>query len=83
MTSSKEILVYGAGGFAREVAWLVETLPPAHEVVAFIDDADNRVERLNDVPVLSLKQAAERHPGAEVALGVGSPSARRAERASP
>jgi hypothetical protein len=31
-----ELLVYGAGGFAREVAWLAEEA--GYKVLAFVDD---------------------------------------------
>jgi len=54
----KRIIVYGAGGFAREVAWLVQSCNVESEnyrVVAFVDD--DLVKRgmvLNDIPVMSL-----------------------------
>jgi sugar O-acyltransferase (sialic acid O-acetyltransferase NeuD family) len=73
---SVPIVIYGAGGFAREVAWLAEEC--GHEVKCFIDD--NRAhgpERLNDFPVLSLTEAAERFPGAHVCAAIGSPAVRR------
>ena len=38
----QKIAIYGGGGFAREVAWLVQSCSaPGHsyEVICFIDDA--------------------------------------------
>ncbi len=68
----KEILIYGAGGFAREVAWLAEqceTVTP----VAFVDDnADSHGDVVNGLPVLSLRDALARFPEAGVVLGIGS-----------
>ena len=75
-----QIAIYGAGGFAREVAWLVESCsePVArYEVVCFIDDNDaNHGLVLNNVSVMGLPQAAARFPGAQVVSGIGSPQIR-------
>ena len=43
------IAVYGAGGFAREVAWLVEECNKSgssFKVVCFIDDDENVLEMI-------------------------------------
>ncbi len=75
-----EILVYGAGGFAREVAWLVqkcssETKP--FVVGCFIDDAHIPPgKRLNGIPVLSLDEARLCHPQAQVVAAIGEPAVR-------
>jgi sugar O-acyltransferase (sialic acid O-acetyltransferase NeuD family) len=69
------LAVYGSGGFAREVAWLANDC--GHDVVCFIDDDSDRTGRLvNDIPVMSCGEAAERFPTALVAAGIGSPAAR-------
>jgi len=73
------VAIYGAGGFAREVAWLVEACAgtEALRVDCFIDDdpgAQGSV--LNDVPVLSLHEAARRDPRPQVVAGVGDPRLR-------
>lgn len=81
MNSKGAVLIYGAGGFAREVAWLVEQCAEGGGslvAVGFVDDADPADGRtLNGLPVLSLEQAAARWPAASVAVGVGDPGTRR------
>ncbi|MDF2446267.1 MAG: sugar O-acyltransferase, sialic acid O-acetyltransferase NeuD family [Moraxellaceae bacterium] len=76
----KQILIYGAGGFAREVAWLVEQCTAAGQAVqpvGFIDDnPDSHGKELNGIKVYSLDQAAAQFPQAEVVLGLGAPALR-------
>jgi sugar O-acyltransferase (sialic acid O-acetyltransferase NeuD family) len=77
----KEIAIYGAGGFGREVAWLVQACSrdtAAYEVVCFIDD-DEALHGtvLNNIPVMGLEIARHRFPEAKVVGGVGSPKARQ------
>lgn len=80
MLTASEILIYGAGGFAREVAWLVqkcssETKPIV--VGCLIDDARiPRGKQLNGIPVLSLDEARLRYPKAEIVTAIGDPRAR-------
>jgi len=72
-----DIVIYGAGGFARELAWLASEC--GQKVLAYIDDSPSRHgQRLNDVEVISLEDAAARFPKAAVAIGIGSPSQREA-----
>jgi sugar O-acyltransferase (sialic acid O-acetyltransferase NeuD family) len=75
-----QIAIYGAGGFAREVAWLVESSNEAvirYEIVCFIDDNEaNHGLVLNDVPVISLTETAARSHSARVVSGIGSPQIR-------
>jgi sugar O-acyltransferase (sialic acid O-acetyltransferase NeuD family) len=76
----EQIAIYGGGGFAREVAWLVEACnerEPRYEIAGFIDDnvsAQGTV--LNEIPVVSLDEMRERFPAARVVGGVGSPRTR-------
>jgi sugar O-acyltransferase (sialic acid O-acetyltransferase NeuD family) len=71
-----ELLVYGAGGFAREVAWLAEEA--GYEVLAFVDDDPSRWGRvLNGIPVISLEEAQAQHPGALFTVAVGNPLTRK------
>lgn len=76
-----QVAVYGAGGFGREVAWLVEACntPQAPQAtVCFIEDNPTFYGRvINDLPVLSLADARERFPDALVACGIGSPQVRQ------
>jgi len=77
---TERIAVYGAGGFAREVAWLVESCVTAehrYEVVCFIDD-DPRLhgQTANGILTMSLDDAWSRFPDARVVVAVGGPAAR-------
>ena len=72
-----DVIVYGAGGFAREVAWLASEC--GANVRAFVDDDASRVgTRLNEIEVVSLEQARARFSQAKLAVAVGSPAVRRA-----
>lgn len=76
----KDIVVYGSGGFAREVVHLIEhinTVNAVWNVVGFIDDdADNHGKIINDLPVLGGKEWFATNK-ASVVLGIGSPKAKR------
>lgn len=72
-----KIAIYGASGFGREVAWLIQSCHDKRTVVCFIDDdVTKHGTLLNDIPVLSLKQAAEIYPEAKVVGGIGNPKIR-------
>jgi sugar O-acyltransferase (sialic acid O-acetyltransferase NeuD family) len=72
-----ELVIYGAGGFARELAWLATEC--GHKVLAYIDDSPStHGQRLNGVEVTGLEDAAVRFPNAAVAIGIGSPLQREA-----
>jgi len=76
--AAHQLLIFGAGGFGREVAaWAhrAQWQGRGFEVVALIDDNAASPE-LNGHEVLSLAQAAERHPAAGVLVTVGSPQLR-------
>lgn len=78
----KRIAIYGAGGFAREVAWLVESCRDEgvlYEPACFIDDDESRWgTMLNGIPVVGLQEAAARYADAQVVLAVGNPKVREA-----
>ncbi len=80
MTPSRQIVVYGAGGFAREAAWLIDacsTPDVRWTVPCFIDDnPSNRGRSLNGVQVVSLLEAREQYPEAELLCAVGDPRTR-------
>jgi sugar O-acyltransferase (sialic acid O-acetyltransferase NeuD family) len=72
------LLIFGAGGFGREVAsWAgrARWQGQGFAVAAFVDDHAPAAE-LNGRPVLTLDQAAARHPGAGVLATVGDPRLR-------
>ena len=83
---TQQLIIYGAGGFAREVAWLVDEAVGAGkldaQVVAMVDDdpaASGRV--VNDVAVMGFETACASFPRAAFSIGIGSPQARAALRA--
>jgi sugar O-acyltransferase (sialic acid O-acetyltransferase NeuD family) len=74
----RELLIFGAGGFGREVAsWAgrARWQGQGFEVVGFVDDS-SPADELNGRPVLSLDTAAASHPGASVLATVGDPRVR-------
>lgn len=76
-----KVAVYGAGGFGREVAWLVDVCGRAgagYEVVCFIDD-DPAIagQVLNDIPCMGIEAAQNRFPDARVVTAIGSPAVRQ------
>lgn len=75
-----QIAVYGAGGFGREVAWLVDDISneeQPHQVVCFIDDNEAHYGQIvNGVPVMGLAEARLRFPVAQAAVGIGTPQTR-------
>ena len=79
-----QIAIYGAGGFAREIAWLVEACNEGHkkfEVVGYIDDNPEKEGKIiNGFAVWNLKTAQEVFPHAKIVMGVGSPRTRQALR---
>ena len=76
-----QIAIYGAGGFAREVAWLVQecnTGAELYEVVCFIDDDETtHGSILNGIPIMGLEEVCSLFPSARVVGGVGSPRTRQ------
>lgn len=72
MTAPLPILIYGAGCFGREVAWLAERCrDPSYRVVAFLSDSAKRGQLVRGRPVLTPSDARDRWPNAAVALGEG------------
>lgn len=78
----KQIGIYGAGGFGREVAWVIESLNKKtleYELVGFIDDDEKLQGKiLNGWPVYGLDQVRAKFPGISVVSGIGHPRPRRA-----
>jgi len=73
------IAIYGAGGFAREVAWLAQSCEGMYEVACFIDDnVALHGKLLNDIPIMGLDAARQQFPKATVVAGIGSPKTRQA-----
>ncbi len=80
MVSKKPLIVYGAGGFAREVAWLAEACESSdanYHVVCHVDDDPSTWDKqLNDISVIRLADALRLYPGAHYVIGVGAPQTR-------
>lgn len=70
------IVIYGAGGHAREVAWILRREAAAgggRSLACFIEDGGRRDGTLLDgIPVLSPASAADRFAGADMVVAVGA-----------
>lgn len=71
-----EILIYGAGGFARETAWLLDSSDGPAQPLAFINDDAQLGDTLRDLPVLDLKSAIAQYPKALICVSVANPAVR-------
>lgn len=78
LSQIEELVIWGAGGFGREVAWLAEAITSSRSVVkCFInDDQTAQGTVVNDIPVASLDAAASLSSGRAMAVAVGSPAVR-------
>ncbi len=77
----RRIAIIGAGGFGREVAWLITEINQHEnspwEIVGFIDDDPGLKNRMiNGYPVLGSTGLIAGMPGVSLALAVGKPSER-------
>lgn len=81
MSQLTPIAIYGAGGFGREVAWLIDSCNASdsrYQIVSFIDDnQQNWGQYVNELPVMGLEETVQRFPGARVVGGVGTPKTRQ------
>src|SRR5690348_7832372 len=74
------LLIYGSGGFAREVAWLVRSMTngaqPYH-VAAFIDDDARKLgTTVHGIPVINVDDAAADYAHARYVVAAGDPATR-------
>lgn len=76
---SEAIAIYSAGGFGREVAWLLSSISESPlRTVAFIeDDLAKQGLTINGIDVRSFEWLLENHPGCAVVCAIGSPEVRR------
>ena len=78
---TQQIVIYGGGGFAREVAWLVEACNvdvAQYQTACFIDDNPAMHGKLlNGIPVMDLATAYALFPDAQVVGGIGTPKTRQ------
>ena len=73
-----QLLIVGAGGFARETAELVRAVndrEPTYDLLGYLDDDPDLLgRRLTGVPVLGPLEAVNDHPDAVVVACLGSPT---------
>lgn len=72
----KDLIIFGAGGFGREVAWAVERMnvvTPTWNLLGFIDDDDSvQGKELNGYKVLGKMDDIKEYPDAYFVCAVGS-----------
>lgn len=75
------IVVFGTGGFGREVHELIEDIndrEPTFEMVGFLDgNAELHGQLVHDLPVLGDHRWLKDNPGVVVAVSVGNPAVKR------
>lgn len=78
----KNIVVYGSGGFAREVVHLIEAINEVNNewhVLGYLDDNEkNHGLVINELPVLGGTEWLANREDIYVTLGIGSPKAKKA-----
>lgn len=79
MRTPSPLIIVGAGGFGREVAWLARSLPEEWELVGFLDDGEQlQGSSVCNAPVLGKVSDWKRHPDAQFVVAVASPRTRKA-----
>lgn len=77
----KDLLIIGAGGFGREVAWLVDRINaknPEWKLLGFIDDnPEMNGKELNGYKVLGTTEDMKNYPDAYAVCAVGSSKVRK------
>jgi sugar O-acyltransferase (sialic acid O-acetyltransferase NeuD family) len=79
----KDLIIFGGGGFAREVAWLVADINRAlpmdeiWNVVGFVEHSNERVgQLLNGIPIIGLDERRVNPPDAYAVAAIGATSIR-------
>jgi sugar O-acyltransferase (sialic acid O-acetyltransferase NeuD family) len=76
MLEAMELIgIYGAGGFAGEVAWLLSECHN-NRVAGYIDDAANGQREIHGLPVMSWDSFRARYPAAIVTIAIAKPCVR-------
>ena len=77
----KQLVILGASGFGREVAWLVERInrsEPTWELLGFLDDnTDLQNGGVNGYSVLGTIKDAQAYPGAFFVCAIGAAKVRK------
>lgn len=72
----KKIIVVGAGGFGKEVAWMAKRC--GYEVLGFLDSTpDKQNTKIMGLDVLGPLEYAERFLDYEFVIAIGNPRARK------
>lgn len=78
----RNIVVYGSGGFAREVVHLIENINELNDewnVLGYLDDNElNHGLIINELPVLGGAEWLENNDIVYVAIGIGAPNTKKA-----
>lgn len=78
----KDLIIIGASGFGREVAWLAERInavTPTWRILGFVDDNEAmQGQTVNSYPVLGGCACLKGYPDAELVCAVGSSRTRHA-----
>jgi sugar O-acyltransferase (sialic acid O-acetyltransferase NeuD family) len=79
VNAANPLIIVGAGGLGREVAWLARSLPEQWKPIGFLDD-DERLQgqSIADLPVLGKISDWARHRDAWLVIAMGAPRSRRA-----
>lgn len=81
-----DLVIYGAGGFGRETALLIEqinTVTTTWRILGFCDDQKNKGERVDDYQVIgALKELNALDKGTAVVLAIADPAVRKKVRNS-
>lgn len=75
----KDLLIVGAGGFGREVAWLVERInqvTPKWNLLGFIDDQAKSIMNVN-YPIVGTTADITNYPNAYLVCAVGNSQTRK------
>jgi sugar O-acyltransferase (sialic acid O-acetyltransferase NeuD family) len=70
-----KIAIYGAGGYGRELAWLIKASSrpeKEYEFVGFIDDDASHFRQINGSPVFTLEHIVQTFPDVRVIVAVGN-----------
>ena len=76
----KDLIIIGASGFGREVAWLVERInskEPTWNLLGFIDDNDDiQGQKINGYAVLGKSEDVSKYTGAYFVCAIGASKTR-------
>jgi sugar O-acyltransferase (sialic acid O-acetyltransferase NeuD family) len=79
---SKKLVILGAGGFAREVAWLVAEMNCANvsndwDIIGFLKHSMDRLgQTINGIPVIDAGEVAKHLPHIYAVAAIGDPQTR-------